>query len=139
MSDEFIDIVISYLQHPLEIMLLGLALFFALKWGVMRNNKKIPEGGFWNDQKDEIVIALIVGLLVLVLDDEAISAYYSVVEPFMVNTIGIGEIVPEENRIKEMELWMYAFIGPIAERIYWLYQAYQKLKGSIKIQIKEDD
>lgn len=136
MDDKQIDTIISYLQHPLEVMIIGLVCWFALKWSIMRAMKSVPEEGFFSDQKDEMLVCLVFGLLTLVLDDEALVAYYTYVEPVIYGEV---EKIPENLTLS---LHHYALIAPIVERMLWMGTIAQKVKNKfrkIKITVDADE
>jgi len=105
----------------------GLIVYFFIKWGVMRNLKKIPEAGFFSDQKDEMGVGLILGLSFITWDDEVLAAYYKT----------------QPDEVPELELWMYFFVGVAGENLYQLFQVAYLVKSKVvsllkKIKIKMD-
>lgn len=123
----YIDKIIELLQHPFYMMLGGLLFYFFIKWSIMKNLNMIHEFGFWHDQKDEIGVSLIGGLLFVVWDDEAMRAYYHY------KSIEFeGEPIAED--------WMYFGVGVIIENIYTGASFLIKLKNKFKkIKITVED
>ncbi len=71
---------------------------------------------FWQDQKDEITLTFLGGLMFLVWDDEIIAGYDML-------------FVSGKLESHELQPFMYLMVGPAVERIVW---AYKKLKGGSK-------
>jgi hypothetical protein len=104
----YIDEVIKFLQHPFYMMLGGLSFFFLLKWSGYKNGiVKLddPSNTFYQDQKDEMVVSLVGGLLYIVWDDEILSLIY---------LLRGKEIIPH----LQAESYTYFLIGPVVERLY---------------------
>jgi hypothetical protein len=122
----YIDSLIEYLQHPFYMMIGGLIFYFVLKFSVMRNFHMIPDQGFWSDQKDEMGVAIIGGLLFVVWDDEILTAYYH-----------YKEIIVDDPVAAD---WMYFYVGVATENIYtgisWIVRLKNKIK---KYKIVEDN
>jgi len=99
-----IDTFINSIQHPFFMLWGGLLFWFALIWSLDMEHRKKKGITFWDDQKDEVVVALIGGLMFLIWDDEVIQAYY--------DWQGIsGE--------PELKPYYYLLIAPAIDRLYW--------------------
>ena len=105
-----IDGIIASLAHPFFMVMFGLLFWFALIWSLDMEHRKKLGVTFWGDQKDEIVVALIGGLIFLIWDDEIIQGYYD-----WKDIIGEPELKP----------YFYLLVAPAIDRIYW---ALRKLK-----------
>jgi len=105
----FINMVIAQLQHPFFMMVFGIAFWFTLEWSVHMKKREKLGLTFWQDQKDEITLTFLGGLMFLVWDDELLDAWDLVVNN--------GEEVHHE-----LEPFMYLLVGPAVERIVWLYK-----------------
>ena len=68
---------------------------------------------FWQDQKDELTLTFLGGLMFLVWDDEILDVW-----DILVNG---GEEIHHE-----LQPFMYLLVGPAIERLVWVYK---KLKG----------
>jgi hypothetical protein len=99
---QFIDTVIHSLQHPFFMVVGGLIFWFALVWSKGMDARKAKGVKFWADQKDEIVVAFIGGLLFLVWDDEILSLFSEV----------DGDDI-------ELEPYYYLIVAPAIDWIYW--------------------
>ena len=78
----------------------------------------IPTQGFWSDQKDEMGVAIIGGLLFVVWDDEILTAYYH-----------YKEIIVDDPVAAD---WMYFYVGVATENIYTGISWIVRLKNKIK-------
>lgn len=73
-----IDAIIDTLQHPFFMTIWGIFAWFVFRWSKMRNRakkkgRKFNLSIFWDDQKDEILACFVVGLTIIVWDDEFID------------------------------------------------------------------
>ena len=75
------------------------------------NHRKKLKLTFWQDQKDEVIVAIIGGLMFLIWDDEIIQAYY--------DWKGL-----EGN--PELKPYYYLLVAPVIDRIYWAVQKFRK-------------
>jgi len=104
-----VDSVITSLQHPFFMMIGGLVFWFALVWSKQMEERRAKGVSFFGDQKDEIVVAFIGGLLFIVWDDEILSLFGSV-----------------EDKQIELEPYYYLIIAPAIDWIYWTYKKIKK-------------
>ena len=112
-AGKVIDGVIAQLQHPFFMMVFGILFWFTLEWSIHMNKREKLKVTFWQDQKDEITLTFLGGLMFLVWDDELLDVW-----DILFNN---GEQVHNE-----LQPFMYLLVGPAVERIVW---AYKKLKG----------
>lgn len=108
-----IDHIIQSLQHPFFMMLGGLVGWFALVWATDMKGIKKKKIGFWADQKEEIIASLVLGLIFIVWDDEAIAFYY-----YYKGIEGTPEI----------EYYYYLIICPFIDSLIWSYQKVDELR-----------
>ena len=98
-----IDNTIELLQHPFYMTIWGIVVWFVFVWSKMRNKhkkegKKWDFSVFWDDQKDEVLACLVVGLTLIVWDDE------------------FFEWIGKEG--EELSSHWYLGVGAITERLY---------------------
>lgn len=105
----FLDALLDVLDHPFNMVLLGITFWFTLKWSINRN--KNGTENFWADQKDEIMVTALGGLVFLVFDDEILMMYYD-----LFNKDGAAELKP----------YYYLLVAPAIERLYYLYSKMHK-------------
>lgn len=96
-----IDQIIEHLQHPLFMLIGGVTFWFTLLWSINRN--KNGKKHFWKDQKDEIIVTIMGGLLFLVFTKTVLSAW---------DWIWQNEIETE------FQTFFFLLVGPAVERIY---------------------
>ena len=113
---EIIDFYIENLKHPFVAVILGLVLWFLIKWSWFRDDDS-KNYNFWDDQKDEMFISLVVGLTFLIFDDEIIAGYHDLMEDGSDQT--------------ELKFYYYLIIGPAAERIYKTKSMYRASRSII--------
>jgi hypothetical protein len=90
---------------------MGIVFWFAIIWSLEMEKRAKLKIGFFQDQKDEIVVTMIGGLMFLVFDDEILQAYY--------DWKGIeGE--------PELKPYYYALVAPIIDRVYWIVRKLRK-------------
>ena len=106
-----IDKVILALSHPFFMVLFGLLFWFTLVWSLDMEKRKKLKLTFWGDQKDEVIVALIGGLMFLIWDDEIIQAYYDYRD-----MEGLAELKP----------YYYLLVAPVIDRIYWAVQKFRE-------------
>ena len=106
-----IDVIIASIQHPFFMVLFGLLFWFTLIWSLDMQHRKKLKISFWADQKDEVIVAIIGGLMFLIWDDEIIQAYhdYRDIE-------GVAELKP----------YYYLLVAPVIDRIYWAVQKFRQ-------------
>jgi hypothetical protein len=106
-----IDVIIESMSHPFFMVIFGLVFWFALIWSLDMEKRKKKGITFWADQKDEVVVAFIGGLMFLIWDDEIIQGYY--------DWKGItGE--------PELKAYFYLIIAPAIDRVYWALRKLRK-------------
>ena len=108
---ETLDTAIAALQHPFFMMVGGMIFFFTLKWSFMSNEKK-NGSRFWTDQKDELIVSVVGGLMFIVWDDEMLAAY----DWFMVSIFNQADHEPVK-----LQPFFYLLVAPFIERIYTWY------------------
>ena len=69
--------------------LVGTFLWFVVKWAMGRGKWK-SKGGFWFDQKDEIIVTLCIGFALIVYDTQLIHVY----DMFLEYVMGIEKESP---------------------------------------------
>ena len=107
----WVDSFTEGLKHPFFAVFMGIGFFFCVKWSFMRNREKIKSVGFFNDQKDEMVVAIVGGLLFLVWDDELISLYNNIVVP------NVTFINLPKTKGEELQPYHYLLVGPATEAV----------------------
>jgi len=112
-----LDFIFQNLNHPFFMVVFSILLTFGIKWSV-KKSKFASRKEFIKDQKDEMFITLIIGLMLLIWDDELISAWI-----FFDAYIRNQEYVYEH---KEFHTFYYFLVGPAGERLIWLYQKLSK-------------
>ena len=108
---QVLDKAILSLQHPFFMVVFGLMFWFAIIWSLEMAHRKKEGISFWEDQKDEIVVAFIGGLMFLIWDDEIIQGYYD-----WQNISGEPELKP----------YFYLLVAPAIDRIYWAIRKMRK-------------
>ena len=121
----FIDFVIQQLQHSFFMVLFGIAFWFGLEWSTHMAARRKKRVTFWQDQKDEIYVTILGGMIFLVWDDETLNAID------FVKQVWFGDMLSEDWIPPNYELrpFMYLLVGPVVERMVW---AYKKFKGGDK-------
>ena len=104
--NQTIDNIIHSLQHPFFMVVFGIIAWFTFLWSLKRNRLKKENINYWSDQKDEMIVTLMFGMMFLVWDDEIIQAYY--------------DITGREGN-PELKIYYYLLVGPAVDRLYWLY------------------
>ena len=105
-----IDTFINSIQHPFFMVIMGLTFWFALIWSLDMKKRKAEGITFWEDQKDEVVVAFIGALIFLIWDDEIIQGYYD-----WKGIKGHPELKP----------YYYLIIAPVIDRIYWTVKKFR--------------
>ncbi len=100
-----IDHIISALSHPFFMVVFGLTFWFAFIWSIDMEHRKKLKIGFWQDQKDEIIVCLIGGLLFLIWDDEILQAYND---------------WTGKHEDTEFKSYYYLIVAPAIDRLYWI-------------------
>jgi hypothetical protein len=108
-----IDVVIASIQHPFFMVLFGLLFWFTLIWSLEMKKRKKLNLTFWGDQKDEIAVAIIGGLMFLVFDDEILQAFYD---------------YKEIEGSPELKPYYYLLVAPVIDRLYWVVQKFRQSK-----------
>jgi hypothetical protein len=99
-----IDMILNSMAHPFFMVLFGILFWFAVIWSLDMEKRKKAGITFWEDQKDEVVVAFIGALIFLIWDDEIIQGYY--------DWKGIsGE--------PELKPYYYLIVAPVIDRLYW--------------------
>ena len=101
-----IDTWLTFLNHPFFAVVMGIVFWFTLVWSIGRDERKTKGLIFWGDQKDEVVVAIIGGLLFLVWDDEIMQGLY---DKGIVDTL-------------EIKTYYYLIVAPFIDRVYWLFK-----------------
>ena len=115
---ELIEAIIESLQHPFFMLVGGLVFWFTFIWSVGRDERRKKLMGFWDDQGDEVLVALVGGLVFLIWDDETLYAI-SYVKDVWIGSTSSEEWQPQWH---ELPTFMYLLVGPGIERLYWLYK-----------------
>jgi len=121
---------VLFMQHSFFMMLAGVIVYFTLTWVWMSNNKKVENfKEFWIDQKGEIIMTIIVGLMVITWDDEIINAV-AFIQQWRVGDCNLKELiegcfVASNARIPN---FLYFFIGPVTELLYQLFTRFKRIK-----------
>ena len=112
-----LNTIINSLQHPFFMLLGGLIFWFSLKWSWWTNDGN--QTSFLKDQKDELIVSVIGGLLFLVWDDEILTglSYVPVIKEYL------GERI-------ELQPFMYLLVGPAIERLYVISRYFKKKKDA---------
>lgn len=118
---ERIDIFIDSLNHPFIAVLLGLVLWFLIKWSWFRDNN--INKSFFDDQKDEIAVSVIGGLIFLIFDDEIIVGYH--------------DLMKDGSTQTELKFYYYLIVGPAIERVYKVKQIYTFGKSFVLKNLKK--
>lgn len=111
----YIDLVIDSVQHPFFMMIFGLIFWFSIVWSLDRNKLKAEGKSFWDDQKDEMIVAFIGGLIFLVWDDETLSA----IEYLRAWAGGVEMDNWKQPEDAQFPDFMYLLIGFFVDRAYW--------------------
>jgi len=111
--DHILDAILNNLSHPFFMVIFSIALTFGVKWSV-KKSKFDSKFRFFQDQKDEMVVTLILGLMLLIWDDELITAWLFLEAYFK------GE--EYDHAPQEFHTFYYFLVGPAGDRIIWLYQ-----------------
>ena len=106
-----IDNIINSLAHPFFMVVFGLLFWFTLIWSLDMEKRKKLGVTFWEDQKDETVLAFIGALMFLIWDDEIIQGYYD-----WKGISGHPELKP----------YYYLIVAPVIDRIYWTVKKLRK-------------
>ncbi len=102
---ENIDNIIMAFSHPFFMVLFGLAFWFTLMWSMDMEHRKKLSKTFWQDQKDEVIVALMGGLLFLIWDDEILEAYND---------------WTGRHGDTEFKSYYYLMVAPAIDRLYWV-------------------
>lgn len=108
---QVLDNAILSLQHPFFMVVFGLMFWFAIIWSLDMAKRKKLGLTFWEDQKDEIVVAFIGGLMFLIWDDEIIQGYND---------------WQEVSGPPELKPYYYLLVAPAIDRIYWAIRKMRK-------------
>ena len=110
-----IDEYIASMAHPFFMVMFGLLFWFTLIWSLDMEKRKKAGVKFWEDQKDEVIVSLIGGLIFLILDDEIIQAYYD-----WKGISGDAELKP----------YFYLLVAPAIDRMYWALRKLRRDESS---------
>ena len=107
---EFMEL---YIHEPFAMMVAGLIFWFLLGWSRGRNKGKWKKVGFWHDQKDEMAVSFVGGLIFIVWDQQVLN----VIAFFLKKAT-----LMNESTVLSMQVYYYFLVGPIIEKIYdWTY------------------
>jgi len=123
----YIDNMISSLQHPFFMMTAGIVFWFSIIWSVQMSKRSIKKASFFQDQKDEIWVAFVGGLIFLVWDDEVLQAIE------YVKDVWVRGEDPETwaPTTAELQPFMYLLVAPFIDiilnpSIKWLIHKFKK-------------
>lgn len=106
------DIISEYLHEPFMMMFAGFFLYFLVMWKRGRNKGKWNGKGyktFWMDQKDEMAVAFIAGLMFVVWDSQILGALDFVLKYFNLRDAEADPII--------MQTFYYFLVAPAVETI----------------------
>ena len=103
------SIISEYLHEPFIMMFAGFFLYFLIIWKRGRNKGKWNGKGntFYQDQKDEMAVSLLAGMMFVIWDSQILGALDFSLKYFNVRQQDAGPII--------METYFYFLVSPAVE------------------------